>query len=78
MGVRWSIALAGAYVLVKSGSAFFRVVKDFPTLRFDTAYAAGFATGQVVAPMLLFALGIALVRVCMADVRRQRRSAETS
>lgn len=71
------MALAGAYLLFKSGSAFFGVVKDFPTFRFDTPYAAGLATGQIVAPVLLFALGIALVRVCVADVRRRRGSAGT-
>ncbi len=58
------IFVVGLYFIVKAGIDAFRVVEHFSAYTFSTAYAAGFATGQIVAPVLFFVVGVLLIRHC--------------
>lgn len=58
------IFVVGLYFLVKAGVDAFRVVEHFSSYTFNTAYAAGFATGQFVAPLLFLVVGVLLIRHC--------------
>lgn len=56
------IFVVGLYFLVKAGIDTFRVVEHFPSYNLNTAYAAGFATGQIMAPLLFLVVGVLLIR----------------
>jgi hypothetical protein len=58
------ILVVGLYFLVKAGIDVYRVIDHFSSCTFNTAYGAGFATGQIVAPLLFLVVGILLVRHC--------------
>ena len=56
------IFVVGLYFLFKAGIDTFRVVEHFSSYNLNTAYAAGFATGQIMAPLLFLVVGVLLVR----------------
>ena len=56
------IFVVGLYFLVKAGIGTFRVVEQFSSYNLNTAYAAGFATGQIIAPLLFLVVGVVLIR----------------
>ena len=56
------IFVVGLYFIVKAGIDAFRVVEHFSAYTFNTAYAAGFATGQIMAPLLFLVGGVLLIR----------------
>jgi hypothetical protein len=55
------ILAAGLYFLVEAGIAGFHFVERFASYNFSTAYNAGFATGQALAPLAFLAVGIIFV-----------------
>ena len=55
------ILAAGVYFLLKAGIDGFQFVEHFASYNFSTAYNAGFATGQALAPLAFLAVGIIFV-----------------
>lgn len=56
------IFVVGLYFLVKAGIDTSRVIEHFSSYNLNTAYAAGFATGQIMAPLLFLVVGVLLIR----------------
>ncbi|MBU6404227.1 MAG: hypothetical protein KGQ84_05890 [Proteobacteria bacterium] len=56
------IFVVGLYFLVKASLDTLRVVEHFSSYNLNTAYAAGFATGQIMAPLLFLMGGVLLIR----------------
>lgn len=55
------ILAVGLYFLVKAGMTGFYFVEHFASYNMSTAYNAGFATGQALAPLAFLAFGIIFV-----------------
>ena len=56
------IFVVGLYLSIKAVVDAFRVIGHFSAYTFNTAYEAGYFTGQIVAPPLLLVAGVLLIR----------------
>ncbi len=59
--MRHLIFLVGVYFLVKAGLDAFHFVQHFSSYSFHTAYAAGFTTGQALAPLVFVVVGVVFI-----------------